>query len=184
MSTAFKHEEKIPLTNFLFPMGENIAVEVGGQTVLVHSLIPYETLFTAIQEVINTVTSQYGYISSGIQQVTTDMTLLKYFTNLDINILNLDTYQVYSNYDIIKPHIKPLLAVIDQEQLEFFYVTIDRTIESICSFRNSVSGLLDAVTDNTKNTMGDIAALQDQISNPDTLKTIQEIMKTVSQPST
>jgi hypothetical protein len=102
----------------------------------------------------------------------TDMTLLKYYTNLDINLLNLDPYKVYSNYDIIKPHLKSLLAVIDEEQLNFFYNTLDETIASIISFRNSVSGLLDALTDNTKNTMGDIASLEKEITDPETLKTI------------
>jgi hypothetical protein len=33
MSIAFTTEDRIPLTDFPFPEGENISVEVGGQTV-------------------------------------------------------------------------------------------------------------------------------------------------------
>jgi hypothetical protein len=187
MSTysEFPATEKVSITLLSFPESEVQTYTINDQEILVHSLIPYETLFAALQETITGIVGEYGYISGGKYQVVSEIIILKYFTNLDLTLFDSETgaFEIYSTYDILKPHFKYITDLINAEQLQFFYDTLEKTVQYIVTFRNSIAGILDSLKDQTESLNQDQDNLVEKIQDPNFLKTLKSIVET-SSPAT
>jgi hypothetical protein len=109
-----------------------------------------------------------------------DLHILKYYTNLNINLETTDPLHFYSDYDILKPHIPTIFAAINPQQLEFFNTTLEKTLHYVIAFRNSIAGILDTLKGDTNDLQISAEELEKTVTNPETLSKLKEIINTVS----
>ena len=69
-----------------------------------------------------------------------------------------------------------VIDLIPENEWEDAQETVWHTIAKIYEYRNSAVGILDTITTNYDSTKLDIDALQESISNPETLTLLKEIM--------
>jgi hypothetical protein len=175
MSTysAFRDQPKVSLTTIPLTEAEPKEYFIGEQPILIYPIIPYEVVFIAIQEAINAIVNEYGYVSGAVYEVMTDLYVIKYFTNLDLPLDGTNPTRFYEDYDLLKPHIPAIFALIDQEQLAFYQRTLEKTIQYIISFRNSIAGILDSLKSDSLDIQRDVDTLQETVANPELLASIK-----------
>ena len=97
---------------------------------------------------INHIIDDRPFISAPLKRIFKDFCIIKFYTNIDLDDLDIvgcTPETVYEYYDIIKGSgiLDYLKTNLNQEQLEFFEVTIEETLKSVVEYRNSAAGLLD-----------------------------------------
>lgn len=142
---------KIQLSNFAPPSPTATSHSINGVDFEITSFIPYEDLLTSIQWAILLITDSKGYISEPVKIACRELILVAAYTNLDLSRLELaeiSQRELYEMYDIVKNCgiISAVKATIDPDQLDFFLTTLDATLNSIMTYRNSAAGILELLS--------------------------------------
>lgn len=168
---------KVSLAEFgLLPKIEDVEVTVNGVTFAVHSRIPYEELLNALQWCIDYVISDQSFVSEPIKKIAKDFAVIKFFTNIDIG--NFDTVSdFYASYDLLCAYglMEEVIGCIDEKQLNFFYETLDSTVNSIIAYRNSALGLVQTLSESAKANSNSMQEALDMLDNDKAQKLLEVI---------
>lgn len=142
---------KIKLVQFgPLPETKTLEIQIGDIKISVQNKITYEQVLEMIQWSINFIMDDRGFISEPVNKIIQDVAVLKYYTNLDfdnIDLANFTQGELYEYYDFIAAFdvMNQVSLNIDKVQLEFYYNTLNRTLESLITYRNSVAGILEMI---------------------------------------
>lgn len=147
--------DKIKLNTMgLYPAVEPIYVDIGAASVAVTPYIPYEEMLNMIQWCIDFVINDRPFLSAPLVRIMKDFAVLKFYTNFDFGFMEefTEMSEIYGEYDLIQRFgvMEKVHSLIDDKQLTFFNVTLDETLQSIMSYRNSAVGIVDALAENAK----------------------------------
>lgn len=129
-------------------------VQIGETVVTVKRFIPYEEMLDMIQWCIDYIINDRPFISAPLKKIMKNFAILNFYTNFDFSFLTEyhDMKDIYAEYDLIERYdvMGHVLQFIDEKQLAFFNETLDETLASIISYRNSAVGIVDALAENAK----------------------------------
>lgn len=130
------------------------SLQIGDATVEVTPRIPYEDVLDMIQWCIDFIINDRPFVSEPLKQIIKNFAILKYYTNLDISFVEefRAVDEIYENYDIVDRYgiVRKVRDRLDNDQIEFFDKTLDATLNAIAAYRNSAKGILDAITEHSK----------------------------------
>lgn len=155
--------KKVSISNFATLRPEAVQKTINGVNFNINPVIPYEDLLSHIQWALFLITDDHGYISYPIKIMTEELIMCAAFTDLDLRRLEtagLAASEMYEMYDILKVSgiIDMIKDIVDVDQQKFYHYTLDKTIDSILNYRNSVAGmveLLAAQSDELKTKLSD-----------------------------
>lgn len=162
--------DKIKLSALGIPEAkESRSIQIGGATVEVKQVIPYEEMLDMIQYGIDFIINERPFISAPLKRIVKDFAILTFYTNFDTSAIKEATEMktIYEEYDLVTrfevmEKVKPL---IDQKQLAFFDATLEETLISIMKYRNSAVGIVDALSDVAKQSAGNMQEALDILSD-------------------
>lgn len=180
--------DKIKLSAMgIFPKPEEKILHIGEADVQVMTYIPYEQMLDMIQWCIDYIINDRPFLSAPLKRIMKNFAILKFYTNFDFSFL--ETYhemsQIYAEYDYIQRFglLDQVLEVIEPTQIEFFETTLDETLESIMTYRNSAVGIVDALSENAKQEAADMQNALNLIGDEDNASKMANLMKVVEQLS-
>ncbi len=130
---------------------EPIYMTFGGATVEIRRSISYVEILDMVQFIINYAVTDQPILSGALSQMLKDFAIIKFYTNLDVSI-GKDTATVegiYDEYDVLMSYgvIDEVKEKISPRQKEFFFTTVNKTLDSVMRYQNSARGVLDSVAE-------------------------------------
>lgn len=163
--------EKVKLVSLgLLPEAMVNQVNIGDALVDVKSTLPYEEVLEMISWTINKTVDDRGYVSEPIKQIIKELAIVKYFTNIDLDAMDLATFnkgQLYESYDFIAQHhvMETITPYIDPVQLDFYKDTLEKTIASLIAYRNSAAGVIEMISQNGEQTSDHFTDILKKLEN-------------------
>lgn len=174
--------ERIKLAN-LGPIEETPIeyVQIGDAVLQVKKYIPYEEMLDMIQWCIDYIINDRPFISAPLKKIIKDLAVLNFFTNVDTSFLTEyhDMKDIYEEYDLVYRHdvIEQILPKIDEGQMKFFNETLDATLDSIMTYRNSAVGIIDALSQNAKQDTENMESAMGMINDPEQMEKLGKLLK-------
>lgn len=133
---------------------EPIYLQVGEATIEIRRSIPYTEILDMVQFAVDFAVTDQPILSGVLNRMVKDFAIMKFYTNLDVTI-GKDTAtikDIYDEYDVLMSFgvIDEVKSKISAKQLKFFNETVDETANSILTYRNSVRGMMDALSESAK----------------------------------
>lgn len=130
---------------------EPIYMTFGGATVEIRRSISYVEILDMVQFVINYAVTDQPILSGALSQMLKDFAIVKFYTNLDVSIgKDAATVEgIYDEYDVLMSYgvIDEVKEKISPRQKEFFFTTVNKTLDSVMRYQNSARGVLDSVAE-------------------------------------
>lgn len=132
------------------PVEEPIYLALGNATIEIHRTISYSDVLDMMQWCIDLAVGGKSFISAPLVRIVKDFAILSAYTNLECGMAK--TYEtvedLYRDYDFIKAYgiIDEIKPKLNQDQIAFFERALNKTIDSILTYRNSAKGIVDALT--------------------------------------
>lgn len=168
---------KISLNKLGLKIDDSISiVKFNGQDIEVKHYLPINEKLDLIGAIINESADELKFYNVGKLEVFKLIEIIKYYTNINFTDKQLeDTTKLY---DLLSSSGfgDEILAVIPEAELNFIKDTLFNTVDSIYKYQNSIFGILDAVTTDYKNLNFDVSELQKNISNPENLTLLKDVI--------
>lgn len=133
---------------------EPIYLQIGEATIEIRRSIPYTEILDMVQFAVDFAVTDQPILSGVLNRMVKDFAIVKFYTNLDV-IIGKDAAtikDIYDEYDVLMSFgvIDEVKSKISAKQLKFFNETVDETANSILAYRNSVRGMMDALSESAK----------------------------------
>jgi len=147
----------------------------------VKQYLPLEEKFKIINEVAQLVIDERDFVNLLNLEVWRNLTLIRHYTDVDL--------EEYFNSDNIEDKCKELYDLFFVNNVfddvfknipvnEFKQITemIENTIHEFYKYRNSIKGILEAVSADYSNLDLDASAIQEKLKDPDNVGFLKEVM--------
>lgn len=156
-------------------------VQIGETVVTVERFIPYEKMLDMIQWCIDYIINDRPFISAPLKKIIKDFAILNFYTNFDFNFMTEyhDMSEIYGEYDFVTRFnvIELVKQHIDANQLKFFEETLEETLQSISTYRNSAVGIVDVLAMKAKEDTNIMEQAMGLISDEDKNSQFVKLMK-------
>ena len=168
---------KISLNKLGLKIDDSVSiVKFNDQDIEVKHYLPVNEKLDLIGTVINESADELKFYNVGKLEVFKLIEIIKHYTNINFTDKQLeDTTKLY---DLLSSSGfgDEILAVIPETELNFIEDTLFDTVDSIYKYNNSIFGILDAVTTDYQNLNFDVSELQKNISNPENLTLLKDVV--------
>lgn len=151
-------------------------IEFNGQNIEVRQYLPLEDKLNLITEVVNNSADEQNFANPMKVQLWTALEIVFYYTNLNITDKQkeepLKLYDMLLSsglYEEIRRTI-PIGEYLDINQ------SIQESVKSVYTYRNSVLGILDAVKQDYSNMEFDAAKIQKDLADPNNLALLKDVL--------
>ena len=146
------------------------------QPIEVKKYLPVNEKLDLISWVISQSADELKFYNVGKLMVFRDIAVVQHYTNIDFTDKQLE--DMAKLYDIIMSSglLDEILSAIPDEEYNWICDVLDDTVNSIYKYQNSVMGILDTVTTDYKDLNFDVKQLQENISNPDNLTLLKDVV--------
>lgn len=142
----------------------------------VKTYLPFKEKLELVQRIINQSVDENGFYNPMRVDLYLTLEFVYAYTNLNFTEkMKEDPFKLYDlivsnniNFEVIKN--------TDEKEYEKIKNDVYNTIENIYKYRNSVLGILDAVSSDYSNLKLDAAEIKEQLSNENNLKLIRDIV--------
>ena len=169
---------KVPYSKLKCKTNEEIkTIDIDGVTIEIKQYLPIQEKLELMGRVIELAHDQdYNYSNPIKANVIRDLEILFAYTNLTFTDKQKEDIaklydQLYSNNILTR-----ILVLIPKEEIEEISNGIEKTIESVYKYQNSVLGILDTIKTDYNNMKLDIDSLSQAITDPETLEFVKSIL--------
>lgn len=147
-----------------------------GQTVEVKQYLPIQEKMDLIAAVLNQCQDENNFINEAKMALFMDLEVVYRYTN--INFTDKQKEDPAKLYDLLAGSglFDDIFTVLPQREYKSIVMWLGKTAEHIYDYRNSVYGILDAISTDYKDTASNVDALADKISNREDLTLIKDIL--------
>ena len=168
---------KISLNKLGLKIDDSVSiVKFNDQDIEVKHYLPVNEKLDLIGAIINESADELKFYNVGKLEVFKLIEIIKHYTNINFTDKQLeDTTKLY---DLLSSSGlgDEILTVIPETELNFIEDTLFDTVDSIYKYNNSIFGILDAVTTDYKDLNFDVSELQKNISNPENLTLLKDVV--------
>lgn len=151
-------------------------VKFNEQTIEVKQYLPVNDKLMLISDVINSSISENNFANPVQVSVFTTIGILEYYTN--INFTEKQKEDPAKLYDLVisNDFAGKIMEVIPEEEYEQLIDGIEESIEAYYKYRNSVMGILDAVSNDYSNLNLDASKIQKELGDPANMTLLREVL--------
>ena len=168
---------KISLNKLGLKIDDSVSVvKFNEQDIEVKHYLPVNEKLDLISAVINESADDLKFYNVGKLEIFKVIEMIKHYTNINFTEKQLE--DAAKLYDLLDSTglASELFAVIPDVEKDFIEDVLFDTVDSIYKYQNSVMGILDVVTTDYKDLNFDVSELQKNISNPENLTLLKDVM--------
>ena len=155
---------------------EAINVDINGNVVEIKSYLPVNDKLDLISWVINQSADDMKFYNIGKITIFKTIGLLRYYTNINFTEKQLSNPAELFDLVCSSNVADNIISAIPKTEIDFIDKVLMDTVESIYKYQNSIMGILDTVTTDYKDLNFDISELQKNISNPENLTLLKDVV--------
>lgn len=168
---------KISFTKLgLKPNSEIKTFEIGELIIEVKQYLPVEEKLELISSVLELSHDENNFANPVKVEVFMKLEILERYTN--ITFTEKQKENPVKIYDLLSSNgiFDNIIHHIPEKEYEYILFGIEKTISSVYKYRNSLYGILDAVSTDYSNLKLDADELQQQLRDPNSLKLVKDIV--------
>ncbi len=144
----------------------------------VKTYLPVNDKLDLISWIINQSADELKFYNIGKIEVFKTVGLVKYYTNIEFTDIDLSNNNITIIYDLLISTglFNEIKFLIPKQEIMWIDKVLMDTVDSIYKYQNSIFGILDAVTTDYKDLNFDISELQKNISNPENLTLLKDVV--------
>lgn len=146
------------------------------QTIEIKQYLPIQEKMELIVSVLNQIQDDNNFINETKLSLYSDLEIIYHYTN--INFTEKQKEDSGKLYDLLISSglFAAAVNLIPEAELKALRGWMSATANHIYEYRNSIYGILDAMNTDYKNLDLDAKAIRDQISDPEALGTLKEVL--------
>ena len=139
--------------------------------------LPIEKKLFLISDIINNSIDDNNFYNPCRVEIFMTVKIIECYTNL--NITDKQKEDIFKLYDQLTASglAELIFEKIPTKDYEFIYRGVVKTIKNIYKYKNSVLGILDAISEDYSNVNFDITELQNKIQDPNSLGLLKDIIE-------
>lgn len=147
-----------------------------GQTVEVKQYLPIQEKLDLISSVLNQCQDENNFINEAKIVLFMDLEMVYRYTN--INFTEKQKEDPAKLYDLLagSGFFDDVFTVIPQSEYRSIATWLGKTAEHIYAYRNSIYGILDAMSNDYSNLELDAEALKEKIADPNSLTLLKDVL--------
>ncbi len=168
---------KIPFTKLALTKNIDVAsFDWNEQTVEVKQYLPIQEKLELIASVLNQCQDENNFINEAKIALFMDLEMVYRYTN--INFTEKQKEDPAKLYDLLagSGFFDDVFTVIPQSEYRSIATWLGKTAEHIYDYRNSIYGILDAISNDYSNLDLDAQKIVDTINNPETMKVLKGVL--------
>ena len=147
-----------------------------GQAFEVKAYVPVNEKLDMISWVINQSADDLKFYNVGKLDIFKNIAIAQHYTNINFTEKQLSDPAHLYDLLVSSSIMGEILNAIPQEEKWWIDDVLDDTVDSIYKYQNSVMGILDIVTADYKDLNFDVEQLQKNISNPENLTLLKDVV--------
>jgi hypothetical protein len=151
-------------------------ITINNNQIEIKQYLPVNEKLDLIARVINGAHDQNNFPNPIKIEVIGTLEMIMAYTN--ISFTEKQKEDIPKLYDLLEENsvIKDIISQIPEDEYNFIIDGINKTVDAVYTYNNSVLGILEAVSQDYSNLDFDIQKLQNDIANPENLKLVKEIL--------
>lgn len=155
---------------------ETKSIMVADQEIEIKQYLPVNEKLDLIARVINGAHDQNNFPNPIKIEVIGTLEMIMAYTN--ISFTEKQKEDIPKLYDLLEENgvIKDIISQIPEDEYNFIIDGINKTVDAVYTYNNSILGILESVSQDYSNLDFDIQKLQNDIANPENLKLVKEVL--------
>lgn len=151
-------------------------ITINNNQIEIKQYLPVNEKLDLIARVINGAHDQNNFPNPIKIEVIGTLEMIMAYTN--ISFTEKQKEDIPKLYDLLEENgvIKDIISQIPEDEYNFIIDGINKTVDAVYTYNNSVLGILEAVSQDYSNLDFDIQKLQNDIANPENLKLVKEVL--------
>lgn len=151
-------------------------ITINNNQIEIKQYLPVNEKLELITRVINGAHDQNNFPNPIKIEVIGTLEMIMAYTN--ISFTEKQKEDIPKLYDLLEENgvIKDIISQIPEDEYNFIIDGINKTVDAVYTYNNSVLGILESVSQDYSNLDFDIQKLQNDIANPENLKLVKEVL--------
>ena len=151
-------------------------ITINNNQIEIKQYLPVNEKLDLIARVINGAHDQNNFPNPIKIEVIGTLEMIMAYTN--ISFTEKQKEDIPKLYDLLEANgvIKDIISQIPEDEYNFIIDGINKTVDAVYTYNNSVLGILETVSQDYSNLDFDIQKLQNDIANPENLKLVKEVL--------
>lgn len=151
-------------------------ITINNNQIEIKQYLPVNEKLDLIARVINGAHDQNNFPNPIKIEVIGTLEMIMAYTN--ISFTEKQKEDIPKLYDLLEENgvIKDIISQIPEDEYNFIIDGINKTVDAVYTYNNSVLGILESISQDYSNLDFDIQKLQNDIANPENLKLIKEVL--------
>ena len=168
---------KVSLNKLNLKIDDSVSiVKFNEQDIEIKQYLPINEKLELIGAIINNSADETKFYNVGKLDVFKTIELIKYYTNINFTDKQLEDAPKLYDLLVSTGFADEIIAAIPEVETIWIDKVLMDTVNAIYKYQNSVFGILDAVTTDYKDLNFDVAELQKNISNPENLALLKDVV--------
>lgn len=151
-------------------------ITINNNQIEIKQYLPVNEKLDLIARVINGAHDQNNFPNPIKIEVIGTLEMIMAYTN--ISFTGKQKEDIPKLYDLLEENgvIKDIISQIPEDEYNFIIDGINKTVDAVYTYNNSVLGILESISQDYSNLDFDIQKLQNDIANPENLKLVKEVL--------
>lgn len=151
-------------------------ITINNNQIEIKQYLPVNEKLDLIARVINGAHDQNNFPNPIKIEIIGTLEMIMAYTN--ISFTEKQKEDIPKLYDLLEENgvIKDIISQIPEDEYNFIIDGINKTVDAVYAYNNSVLGILESVSQDYSNLDFDIQKLQNDIANPENLKLVKEVL--------
>ena len=151
-------------------------ITINNNQIEIKQYLPVNEKLDLIARVINGAHDQNNFPNPIKIEVIGTLEMIMAYTN--ISFTEKQKEEIPKLYDLLEENgvIKDIISQIPEDEYNFIIDGINKTVDAVYTYNNSVLGILESISQDYSNLDFDIQKLQNDIANPENLKLVKEVL--------
>lgn len=151
-------------------------VEWNEQKIEVKQYLPINNKLELISDVINLSADENNFSNPVKVDMFTKMMIVEYYTNINFTEKQREDWPKLFDAVYGSGLWKAIKEAMDVCEVAYIYDSIDRSIKSIYSYRNSVLGILDTISTDYSSLNLDASEIQKKLADPNNMELLKSVL--------
>lgn len=151
-------------------------VEINGQPIEVKTYLPIDEKLALIGEVINESHDENNFPNPVKIEIFFTIAVIKYYTNISLTEKQLETPTKIYDMLISQGAFGLITTMIPPKELNSLKESLDKTINAVYTYQNSVLGILDNISKDYSNLNLDSTGIQQNLADPNNLALLKDVL--------
>lgn len=168
---------KLPFTKLsLKNNNEVVTILHNEQSIEVKQYLPISTKLEMITNIINNSIDENNFYNPVRITLYTELGIIENYTN--IGFTDKQKEDIFKLYDLLKGNgiINKVIDVIPKDEYDYLINNINGSIQSIYNYKNSVMGILEAVSTDYSNLDLNASEIQKKLADPENMTLLKEVL--------